>query len=155
MDISQQYDSSEHVMFGTVKLTEKGCRAMIEMMADQGRITELQQSMLRSERKCYFDPEGNIKPDSEIVQAVAMMVMERQLFQEEWFNQWAKENFPEDFDFEDRVAYREKCAQFLRQTGYFLESEIEKVLPRLGGFRMGGQYTIRGALFDLLGAKGY
>ena len=71
----------------------------------------------------------------------------------EW-DDWSTKNFIGiDCDLSNRKLYQSKCQDFLIQTGYFRTNSIEKIVPRLGGVRMGGQYSIRWALSDLLSEK--
>lgn len=70
----------------------------------------------------------------------------------EW-DEWSATNIDVDCNLCERKTYQNKCQDFLIQTGYFHKNSIDKIVPRLGGMRMGGQYSIRWALSDFLYQK--
>ena len=123
-------------MFGKIKLTEKGCKFMIECVGKNSNIKKMFKTTLQPDMSIYFVSDDN----NNHIQRLASDVVYNKLRDEWW--KWSSVDLTDD--------YKQKSRKFLVELGYFRESDIDTHLPKIGGFRMGGQATILTVLEYLL-----
>jgi hypothetical protein len=145
VDLEPYYviENDKHVLFGDLPMTKKGCETMIKVVKETD-LEKFKKDGFKSEMKHYFNGDGTIKDGK--LKNLAIKIFEKYVYLED-YTKFCSQNVYEEKD------YKEQCREFLRLTGYFLEEDIIKFTRLSGRFMMGGQYTIRNSIIDILYQK--